>query len=255
MRWQHPERGLIEPARVHPAGRGDGADRSRSAVRARARAATSWPTGAIHDPAVTVSVNLSARQLEDPRLVPIVRRRARGQRRRPRRAVPRRHRDGAWRTTPTLRRAALDGAQSARGQDRDRRLRDRLVVAGEPRAAADRRDQAARSLVAGLGARPGERRWCARSSSSATRSASSVVAEGVETEAQLDQLRDARLRRRSGVPVRPAARPAHEVQALLIAPATPCTDSPSRQARSTNPAPRTVRISGGSPSLRRSRVT
>ena len=32
VRWHHPKRGLVQPGRVHPAGRGDGPDRRRSAA-------------------------------------------------------------------------------------------------------------------------------------------------------------------------------------------------------------------------------
>ena len=90
----------------------------------------------------------------------------------------------------------------------------------------------------------------------------SVVAEGVETDTQLAHLRDLGCDGAQGFLFsRPV--PEDEVDELLdvavgvgrLRVAAPCGARGPSQARSTKPAPRRVRISGGSPSLRRSRVT
>lgn len=80
-----------------------------------------------------------------------------------------------------------------------------------------------------------------------------VVAEGVETEAQLEQLRELGCDAAQGYAIGPPVS-AEQLDALLIATdAAPRHSSP--HARSVNPLPRTVLISAGEPSLRRNRVT
>ena len=73
-----------------------------------------------------------------------------------------------------------------------------------------------------------------------------VVAEGVETDAQLVQLRRLGCDGAQGY-LFSQPMPEEGVYSLL-------DHGSSAQARSTNPVPRKVRMSGGSPSLRRSRV-
>jgi diguanylate cyclase (GGDEF)-like protein len=72
IRWQHPERGLLAPAAFVPIAEETGAIveiggwvLETACVRARA-----WQAA---DPDLAVSVNLSGRQLQDPRLIPHVR--------------------------------------------------------------------------------------------------------------------------------------------------------------------------------------
>ncbi|MBV9473475.1 MAG: EAL domain-containing protein [Solirubrobacterales bacterium] len=80
-----------------------------------------------------------------------------------------------------------------------------------------------------------------------------VVAEGVETEAQLEQLRELGCDVAQGYAI---GRPVSEEQldALLTA-QDAATRDPDPHARRVNPLPRTVLISAGEPSLRRNRVT
>jgi len=79
-----------------------------------------------------------------------------------------------------------------------------------------------------------------------------VVAEGVETRSQLAQLRHLGCDGAQGFLFsRPV--PEDEVYALLGSPSWP--PPPGYHARSANPDPRTVRIIGGEPNLRRKRVT
>jgi EAL domain-containing protein (putative c-di-GMP-specific phosphodiesterase class I) len=72
IRWQHPERGLLAPAAFVPIAEETGAIveiggwvLETACIRARA-----WQAA---DPELSVSVNLSGRQLQDPRLIPHVR--------------------------------------------------------------------------------------------------------------------------------------------------------------------------------------
>ena len=70
MRWQHPERGLVAPDRVHPARRGDRPDpaaRPLGAARGLPRRRSRWRRSGPDAPALQVSVNVSARQLRPGR--------------------------------------------------------------------------------------------------------------------------------------------------------------------------------------------
>ena len=72
LRWHHPERGLVSPARVHPDRRGDRPDRADRPVGARARPARRCERGRRSSPTaadLTINVNLSARQCVQPDLV------------------------------------------------------------------------------------------------------------------------------------------------------------------------------------------
>ena len=67
LRWEHPQRGLLGPGRVHPGRRGDRAHRRPSATGCSSRPAASSSAGRPSTPwradDLFVSVNLSARQL------------------------------------------------------------------------------------------------------------------------------------------------------------------------------------------------
>ena len=102
MRWEHPELGLMEPDRVHPDRRGDRADRADRRVGARTRRWTRSSAGASRVPGVTISVNLSARQLGDPDLVARLDRGDARRRPRPQRRCAWRWPRGHWRPQPEL---------------------------------------------------------------------------------------------------------------------------------------------------------
>ena len=74
LRWRHPERGLLPPARVHPARRGERAHRPDRLLGPRGglpRREPSWSRGG--PTPLHISVNLSARQLQETDLVDRVR--------------------------------------------------------------------------------------------------------------------------------------------------------------------------------------
>jgi EAL domain-containing protein (putative c-di-GMP-specific phosphodiesterase class I) len=75
VRWQHPERGLVPPAEFIPVAEQTGliVPIGRYVLREACRQMKAWQTGYPADPAMTVSVNLSARELDEPGLVDSVR--------------------------------------------------------------------------------------------------------------------------------------------------------------------------------------
>ena len=70
VRWSHPLLGRIPPAKVHPSPRTWGSSPS-SVDGCSTRRVASWPSGARRSPTTSelYAVNLSARQLRDPRLM------------------------------------------------------------------------------------------------------------------------------------------------------------------------------------------
>lgn len=74
MRWRHPERGLLAPRRFLDVAEETGAilELGRHILRAACDQAAAW-SGALPSPGTFMSVNLSARQLQDPELVGDVR--------------------------------------------------------------------------------------------------------------------------------------------------------------------------------------
>ena len=70
MRWQHPELGLISPAEFIPLAESTGAirDLSRWAFEEATRELAGWTRAWHQTPPLYVSVNLSRKQMGDPRL-------------------------------------------------------------------------------------------------------------------------------------------------------------------------------------------
>jgi EAL domain-containing protein (putative c-di-GMP-specific phosphodiesterase class I) len=75
VRWQHPERGLVPPAEFIPLAEQTGliVPIGRHVLREACRQMRAWQTGYPTTPPMTVSVNLSARELDEPGLVDSVR--------------------------------------------------------------------------------------------------------------------------------------------------------------------------------------
>ena len=118
------------------------------------------------------------------------------------------------------------------------------------------------SLIVGLGAPP-EDRWHSQAARPQAAMAGTivelghalglvVVAEGVETEAQLEQLRKLGCDAAQGYAVGPPVNDT-ELDAVLT-PQDAAPRDPTAHARRVNPLPRTVLMSAGEPSLRRKRV-
>jgi EAL domain-containing protein (putative c-di-GMP-specific phosphodiesterase class I) len=75
VRWQHPERGLVPPLDFIPLAEQTGliVPIGRFVLREACRQMQAWHTSHPTDPPMTVSVNLSARELDEPGLVASVR--------------------------------------------------------------------------------------------------------------------------------------------------------------------------------------
>jgi diguanylate cyclase len=184
LRWQHPERGVVPPSAFIPLAEETGlvVPIAHWALREACRQAQRWPAS------VTMSVNLSGREFQDPRLVEEVADALRARGLTPARLKAGDHRDGrhAGRGDHDRdpERAARPGRQAG-----DRRLRDRPFVAGLPQALPRRHAQDRPRLVDGLG-RDEQDTAIVRSVIAPARTLGlSVTAEGVETVEQLEELR------------------------------------------------------------------
>ena len=76
IRWKHPERGVLQPDRLHPAARGDGADHGGRQAGSWSRPAPRAPSGERPGIRSAMAVNVSGRQLDTDQLIDRHRRRA-----------------------------------------------------------------------------------------------------------------------------------------------------------------------------------
>ena len=199
VRWQHPERGLLDPAEFIPIAEDSGLIEpiGRWVQEAACRQTLAWHEQRPDARPLDVSVNLSARQVAHRDLPAVVAEVLAAHRPRPDPPAARDHRERADRGVGDRDRDP-GGAPRARRRPRPRRLRHRLLVARLPQALPDRHAED-RPLLRRR--RSGSSRSAPRSSrrSSAMARALSldVIAEGVENEAQLLGAAPARLRLRA----------------------------------------------------------
>ena len=175
VRWQHPQRGLLLPARVPARRGGDRPDRRARLVGAARRPARSWRRGAAvsrSTPRCVINVNVDERQMASPELSQRGRRAARAHAAAAPRSLrwrsPRRvFRAGRGQAGETLRALKALGVGLV-----GRRLRHRLFVARGVRGVAVRRAQDRPRVRARHGDQPrATARSCARSPASPTTSA------------------------------------------------------------------------------------
>ena len=174
VRWEHPARGLLLPAALHPARRGDRPDRAarRAGCSSEAcRQVQAWRAAHPQRP-LAMAVNISGRQLQEPAISADVRAALAGTGLEPVGVVLEITESVLMQQTETVHRASA-AAQGARRAARDRRLRHRLLVAQLPAALPDRHPQDRQAVRRRTSAPGAETRpWPARSSGWATRSSS-----------------------------------------------------------------------------------
>ena len=213
VRWQHPDHGLMMPPQFVPLAEETGLILPIGS-HVLERALEEFVGMRIHDPELTVSVNLSVRQLEDPRLVSIVARALASAGVDPEavfvdvsEAAVALNLEAASRALRGLRalgvKIAIDdfGTGSSSLATLKRLPIDAIKLHG--------------SLVAGLGRDRGDEAVAHALVELGHAFGVDVIAEGVETEAQVRRLRELNCDGAQGfVFGRPA--PAHDVHALLI---------------------------------------
>ena len=133
LRWRHPERGMIPPDHFIPLAEETGLiiPIGRWVLREGCRQARRMRDALPRDAALTMSINLSVKQLQHSDVIADVRRRRAGGGDRPLGAHARDHRDGAD-GRHRSRGHAPQGAQGPWREPGPRRLRDRLFVAQLP---------------------------------------------------------------------------------------------------------------------------
>ena len=190
VRWNHPVRGMVPPMEFIPLAEETGliVPLGRWVLAEACREVGRWPTS---DDAIHLSVNLSTRQLEDPNLVPQVASHPGGDPFRSQSARARDHGErhdggerGSDRPTP--------GSSRPRDPDRHRRLRDRVLLAQLPGAAAGRRAED-RSIVRACPGRGNRGGVAGRGDHQAgpERGACTWLGEGIEGSSELAKLRAA----------------------------------------------------------------
>jgi diguanylate cyclase (GGDEF)-like protein len=212
LRWQHPEHGLMMPSQFVPLAEETGLILPIGS-HVLERALDELAGWRVHDPELTVSVNLSVRQLEDPRMVSIVAR-----------ALDAAGVDpGAVFVDVSEAAVALDLEAASRALHGLRALGVRIAIddfgTGSSSLATLKRlpidaIKLHQSLVAGVGRDRGDEAVVHAIVELGHAFGVDVIAEGVETEAQLRRLRELRCDGAQGFLFgRPA--PAHDVHALL----------------------------------------
>ena len=200
-----PSSASVMPDAVHPDRRGQRPDHPDRPLGAAAGVPRPRRAGATAIRAqLTMAVNLSARQLASAELFDHVPATPSSSRARPAGARPRDDRDRARAGRRARRRAAPPAARrwasASRSTTSAPATRRSATCASSPSTSS--RSTARSSTPSPTATR--SRRSCAALLDLARTLELETVAEGIETDAQLDQLRD-QLRARAGLPVRPAA--------------------------------------------------
>ena len=192
MRWQHP---TARPARAPASScrwpRTSGWP-SRSAGSCSSRRSSSCRSWRARKPDMTLSLNISAPPAARPGSPDPARasRSAAGELD-PARHLPRDVRERASAEDPDRAVGALQAAQGDRGADRDRRLRRRARCRCRGCASCrSTRSRSTRASSAGLGADPEDAAIVGALVELGHALGLDVIAEGVETDAQLEQLRE-----------------------------------------------------------------
>ena len=134
LRWEHPQRGLVAPAEFIPEAEESGliVMIGEWVIEESCRQLASWRQAGACDEDLLMSVNLSARQLGDRRLLDVVQNSLDRHEHFPGPAVPRDHREHRL-GQPRARQSHAAPDQGTRDDARARRFRHRPLVAGDAR--------------------------------------------------------------------------------------------------------------------------
>ena len=189
LRWDHPEHGLVAPSKFIPVAEESGLIIPIGAwvLHEACRQLCMWRADRFGGPRGAVEVNLSARQIDHPEIITTVERILDDTGLPPDEPHPGDHRE-----RPHARRrlgaARAAGAQGPRRDPGHRRLRDGLLVAEPSPALPARHSQDRQELRRRAGHRSGGAEIVAAVIKLAHALGLQVIAEGVETERQLDEL-------------------------------------------------------------------